>query len=135
MLTSTSSAKEVLDHLLSLRKTENLAGMARFGIVTDEALGLPNPLLRQLARVLKTDNSRADQLWASSIREARLLASFTTKPAAFSLEDARRWANDLNSWKSSMPLPIFSWRPVSDRSLSPDSRPTSVSSFGARPFR
>lgn len=99
MLTPASSAKEVLDHLLSLRKTENLAGMARFGIVTETALGLPNPLLRQLARALKTENERAEDLWTSGIREARLLASFTTKPALFSADRARRWADDLNSWE------------------------------------
>lgn len=73
--------------------------MARFGIETTTALGISNTELRRIARAIKRDHSRALALWESGIREARLLASFTAEPKALTLETARRWAGDFNSWE------------------------------------
>ncbi|MBB4234002.1 DNA alkylation repair protein [Rhizobium esperanzae] len=99
MITSASGAAELIAHLEMLRSEENIACMARFGIVTNRALGIPNPDIKAVARQAKKDHARAMQLWRSDIREARLLALFTADPKRLTADDARNWANDFNSWE------------------------------------
>lgn len=93
------SADEALAHLQSLRNEANIAGMARFGIVTDTALGISNTELRAIARKMKRNHARSIALWATDIREARLLAAFTAEPKRMELATARAWAQDFNSWE------------------------------------
>lgn len=94
-----STAAEIIAHLKTLRNETNIAGMARFGIVTDTALGISNTDLRSLAHQIKTDHARALALWASNIREARLLAAFTDDPKQITIDQARAWTHDCNSWE------------------------------------
>ncbi|ASS57077.1 DNA alkylation repair protein [Rhizobium leguminosarum] len=99
MIGPSSDAAELIAHLETLRSEENVAGMARFGIVTDRALGISNPDIRAAAGLAKKDHARAMQLWRSDIREARLLALYTAEPKRLTMEEARSWANDFNSWE------------------------------------
>ncbi len=99
MLSPSSPADAVVAHLKSLRTEENLAGMARYGIETTTALGISNAELRRIARRIKRDHARALTLWASGIREARLLAAFTAEPKKLTMDVARQWAGDFNSWE------------------------------------
>jgi 3-methyladenine DNA glycosylase AlkD len=69
-----SSAAEVIAHLTTLRSEEAIAGMRRFGIVNDTALGISSPDLRKIARTVRKDHARALAMWDSDIREARLIA-------------------------------------------------------------
>ncbi|MBA1348009.1 DNA alkylation repair protein [Rhizobium indicum] len=99
MIGPSSDAAELIAHLETLRSEENVAGMARFGIVTGGALGISNPDIRAVARLTKKDHLRAMQLWRSDIREARLLALCTAEPKRLTTEEARNWADDFNSWE------------------------------------
>ncbi|PDT03413.1 DNA alkylation repair protein [Rhizobium chutanense] len=99
MIGPSSDATELIAHLETLRSEENIVGMARFGIATNRALGIPNPDVKAVARQAKKDHARARQLWRSDIREARLLALFTSEPKQLTADDARNWANDFNSWE------------------------------------
>ncbi|NYT29513.1 DNA alkylation repair protein [Rhizobium sp. WYCCWR 11128] len=99
MIGPSSDAAELIAHLETLRSEENVAGMARFGIVTGGALGISNPDIRAVARLAKKDHLRAMQLWRSDIREARLLALCTAEPKRLTTEEARNWADDFNSWE------------------------------------
>jgi len=92
-------ASRVLDWLKRQRAPSNLDGMRRFGIDTDAAYGIPNSVLRPLARKIKRDHDRALALWQSGIREARLLACFTDEPKRVTPEQALAWADDSNSWE------------------------------------
>ncbi|WP_157015476.1 DNA alkylation repair protein [Mesorhizobium xinjiangense] len=94
-----AGAEAILAHLRANASPENCAGMARYGIDTRGALGIPNSVLRPLARRLGRDHDRADLLWQSGIREARLLACFTDEPGRITTTQARRWAEDFNSWE------------------------------------
>ncbi len=98
-LSRSASAEEIVTHLRNHASRENLAGMARYGINTEHAFGLPNSVLKPLARQIGRDHKRADLLWRSGIREARLLACFTDDPKAVTAEQAIRWAADFNSWE------------------------------------
>ncbi|MBW8790758.1 MAG: DNA alkylation repair protein [Rhizobium leguminosarum] len=99
MIGPSSDAAELIAHLETLRSEENVAGMARFGIVTDRALGISNPDIRAVARQARKDHVRAMQLWRSDIREARLLALYTAEPKRLTTEEAQNWADDFNSWE------------------------------------
>jgi 3-methyladenine DNA glycosylase AlkD len=93
------SVDQIVAHLRSLGSEENRGGMARFGIVTDRAFGVGNTSLRPLARALKRDHDRSLALWETGWREARLLAAFTDDPKLVTHEQARRWADDFESWE------------------------------------
>ncbi|MBY4589003.1 MULTISPECIES: DNA alkylation repair protein [Rhizobium] len=99
MIDASSDAAELIAHLETLRSEENVAGMARFGIVTTHALGISNPDIRAVVRLAKKNHARAIELWRSDIREARLLALCTAEPKRLTAEEARNWANDFNSWE------------------------------------
>ncbi|MBW9056193.1 DNA alkylation repair protein [Rhizobium mesosinicum] len=89
----------MIAHLQTLRSEDNIAGMARFGIVTETAIGISNPDLQKIARLAKKDHIRAKALWASGIREARLLALYTFDPKSLTEADARTLADGFNSWE------------------------------------
>lgn len=99
MISPSSSAAELIAHLQALRSEDNIAGMARFGIVTETAIGISNPDLQRIARLAKKDHIRAKALWASGIREARLLALYTFDPKSLTEAEARTLAADFNSWE------------------------------------
>lgn len=92
-------ADRVLAWLKDSGDPGNLAGMSRFGIETQAALGVPNSVLRPLARKIKRNHERAEALWQSGIREARILACFTDQPKQVTAEQAMRWAAEFNSWE------------------------------------
>lgn len=54
---------------------QNREGMARFGIRVEKASGVSIPKLRSLAREIGRNHVLAQQLWASGIHEARILAT------------------------------------------------------------
>lgn len=93
------TADDAIAHLEGLAQPENVAGMARYGIETARALGVPNAVLRPLAKALKRDHARALELWASGIREARLLALFTEEPKKVTAAQARAMAAGFDSWE------------------------------------
>ena len=97
-LSRASTADEIVAHLGSIGTSENREGMKRSGSNVESALGVPHGVLRGLQKVLKRDHERALDLWASGWREARVLASMTDEPKKVTIEQCRRWANDLNSW-------------------------------------
>ncbi|MCO6185736.1 DNA alkylation repair protein [Rhizobium sp. L1K21] len=98
-LTRRSTAAEIIAHLKTLSDADNIAGMTRYGIVTDTALGISNTELRKIARKVGKDHARAHELWDSNIREARLLAAFTAEPKTLTADDAMQWAQSFNSWE------------------------------------
>lgn len=77
----------------------DLDGMARFGIQTSNSLGgIAMPRLQKLAKEIGKDHQLAGQLWASGIREARLLACMVADPKATTREQMERWVADFDSW-------------------------------------
>ncbi|MEQ8451182.1 MAG: DNA alkylation repair protein [Nitratireductor sp.] len=94
-----SDAAAVVAHLETLASADNRTGMARFGIATDTAFGIPNAVLRPLARTIGRDQARALALWQSGWREARLVGCFSAEPKKFTAAQARDWAQDFASWE------------------------------------
>ena len=77
---------------------ENVAGMARFGIKTEKALGISIPPLRAIAKRTGKNHILAGELWSSGIHEARILACFIDSPKQVTPEQMERWASEFDSW-------------------------------------
>lgn len=50
-------------------------GMARYGITPENTYGVSIPNLRKIAKEIGISHKLAQQLWASDIRETKILAS------------------------------------------------------------
>ena len=90
--------KDVLNELRSLSNPEAVEGMARFGINSKNTLGVSMPALRNIARKIKGDHNLAQQLWASGIHEARILASMIDNPELVTEEQMENWVKDFDTW-------------------------------------
>lgn len=90
--------KDILARLEQEACPANLAGMARYGIDTANALGVNMPFLRQLARQYRKRHDLALELWGTGVREARLIAAMIDDPIQVTSEQMDAWAQDLTSW-------------------------------------
>ena len=88
----------ILAELDGLADPENVAGMARFGIVGKRLLGISVGRLRALAKRIGRNHAVAEELWSSGIFEARLLAAFVAEPAKVTRRQAGSWAKDFECW-------------------------------------
>ena len=93
-----SEADEILTALRRLESPKDRAGMARFGVNIDNALGISVKTLRQMAKDIGRDHDLALNLWQYGAHEARILASIVADPALFKQKHARIWVKDFNSW-------------------------------------
>jgi 3-methyladenine DNA glycosylase AlkD len=92
------TADEIIAELRAAANDHNRAGMARFGINTERALGISVTQLRLMAKGIGKSHELALQLWASGIHEARILASIVDKPEAVTEEQMEAWVAEFNSW-------------------------------------
>src|ERR1041384_7961057 len=92
------SAQEIVAVLKAQANPANVAGMARYGIRTDRALGVPVHALRQLAKQVGRNHELAGELWSTGIHEARILATVIEAPAQVTRRQMNRWARDFDSW-------------------------------------
>ena len=72
--------------------------MARYGIDTGCAFGVPVSILRPLAREIRRDHDLAQELWASGFHEARLLATMIGEPRQMTEAGMDSWVDDFDSW-------------------------------------
>jgi len=89
---------QVLLELRAMADPSRLAGMARYGIATDAALGVTVTELRTLARRLGRDHDLAAELWETGVHEARMLATMVDEPALVTEAQLETWVRDVRSW-------------------------------------
>lgn len=90
--------RAVLKKLSEVSDRSRLAGMARYGIATDKALGVAVPELRRLAKAIGRDHELAVELWGSEIHEARMLASMIDDHRQVTGSQMEAWVHDFDSW-------------------------------------
>lgn len=92
----------MIGHLKSLGSSENVAGMARFGIVTERAFGVPAVELKHVARDVKRSvedrHGFAQRLWETGIHEARIVTYLIDDPKRVTEEQMDAWAEDFDNW-------------------------------------
>jgi len=89
---------EILRELKSIADPESVEGMARYGIKSENALGISVPRLRSIARKVGRNHAIAQELWDSGVHEARLLATMVDDPVMVSEEQMEQWVKDIDSW-------------------------------------
>ena len=95
---SDDPSQKILSDLKKLRNDKNLVGMSKFGISTQNALGISVTHLRKIAKSMKRDHDIAIKLWDSKIHEARILATMIAEPEKVTQKLMIKWASDFNSW-------------------------------------
>ena len=90
--------EDILKKLKSLSDPKAIEGMARFGINPENLYGVSIPNLRKIAKETGKDHPLAQQLWASGIHEARILASMIDSPEIVTEEQLESWVKDFDSW-------------------------------------
>jgi 3-methyladenine DNA glycosylase AlkD len=89
---------EIVRKLRSMKNAGNLEGMARYGINTENAMGVPMTVLRKMGREVGRDHELALSLWNTRIHEARILASIVAEPDRVTKGQMEGWAKDFDSW-------------------------------------
>jgi 3-methyladenine DNA glycosylase AlkD len=89
---------ELIDQLKQKADAKHHAGMMRFGISNDKALGVKIPEVRKLAKMIKKDHALAQQLWDTDIHEARILASMIDDPKLVTQQQIDAWTKDFKTW-------------------------------------
>jgi 3-methyladenine DNA glycosylase AlkD len=89
---------EALARLHAHAHPDQLAGMAKFGIVGGKRLGLSVPEMRKIAKELKRDHALALALWETGIPDGMMVASMIDDPRQVSEAQMDDWVQDFMSW-------------------------------------
>jgi len=91
--------KDIINKLESLSNPGVIAGMARYGITPKNTYGVSIPNLRKIAREIGISHKLAQQLWASNIRETKILASMIEDLEMVTEEQLEDWVKEFNYWE------------------------------------
>lgn len=89
---------EVIGYLEQFAEKKNIEGMARFGIDPKNAIGVGMLPIRDIAKMIKTNDKLSDELWATDVHELKILAILIRDRTQFSEELADKWVEELYSW-------------------------------------
>jgi 3-methyladenine DNA glycosylase AlkD len=96
------NVQQIIEELKQLGSAENVAGMARFGIVTKNAFGVRASELKRIAKdVKKRVDDRHEfalRLWETGVHEARIVAYLVDDPTRVTEEQMDSWAADFDNW-------------------------------------
>src|SRR5260370_327727 len=88
----------VLRELKALGDPRVRAKMAYFGVDVPRAHGISAPVLHALAKRIGKNHRLAQQLWASGIHEARILAALIGESEKVTATEMERWVRDFDAW-------------------------------------
>lgn len=94
--------EDIIKKLEAMENPANVAGMARFGIVTKKAFGISAPDLRSFAKEIKKQTADRHQLaldlWQTGIHEARAIAYLIDDPKKVAERQMEAWVKDFDNW-------------------------------------
>jgi 3-methyladenine DNA glycosylase AlkD len=90
--------EEIMRKLKAQSDPEAVEGMARYGINPKNNYGISVTTLRKMAKEIGNDHELALKLWASGIRDARILAATIDDPDLVTEEQLEKMVLDLDSW-------------------------------------
>ena len=88
----------VLCELQKLANPRVRAKMAYFGVNVPKSLGISAPALHALRKQIRKDHRLAQEIWATGVHEARILATLIGEPEKVTAAEMERWARDFDSW-------------------------------------
>lgn len=74
------------------------AGLARYGLPTDKAFGVPVGVIQNYGKTLGRDHALAQALWSTGWTDARMLAAFVGEPGRVTAREMDAWCRDFDSW-------------------------------------
>ena len=74
------------------------SGLARYGLPTEKAFGVPVGTIQKYGRTLGRDHGLAQRLWKTGWTDARMLASFVGEPDKVTAREMDSWCKDFDSW-------------------------------------
>lgn len=110
-----NSVNQIVDELKKEAQPEyNEFRKDKFNIVGNQALGLSQKQISDLAKRITKSNQLALELYDTGIYEARLLCSKLYNPKDLSLSTADRWIKDFENWEicDSFSLAQFAKSPI-----------------------
>jgi 3-methyladenine DNA glycosylase AlkD len=90
--------KEILEKLKTKSRKDQLEGMARFGINTNNRLGVSIPDIRRIAKEFGRNHEVALELWKTGYDDAKITAALVDDPDKVSEDQMDEWVKDFNSW-------------------------------------
>lgn len=91
--------EEIIKRLKALSNPKAIEGMARYGITPHKTFGVSIPNLRKIAKEAGRNRNLAQNLWASDIRETRILAGMIDEPTEVIEGQMERWVKDFDYWE------------------------------------
>jgi 3-methyladenine DNA glycosylase AlkD len=88
----------VITRLKRLSSKSTRDGMSRYGMPSDNALGVPVGKMQKLAKEIGRNHQLAEALWQTGIYEARMVAAFLDEPALVTPAQMDRWCRDFDNW-------------------------------------
>ena len=95
---STLTLEEVLAELTHHADPARKQRVARLGIPEENSLGVALPDVRRIAKRAGRSTALANELWATGLHEARLLAALVYVPSELTVADADKLVTDIVSW-------------------------------------
>jgi 3-methyladenine DNA glycosylase AlkD len=96
-----SSAKEVQETLAALKQLADKKtrdGMARYGLPSEKAWGVPVSEIQRLAKQVGRNHELALALWETGVYEARMLAAYVDEPQRVTAAQMDRWCAEFDNW-------------------------------------
>lgn len=90
--------EEVVAALEALAQPDQLAGMARFGMSTEQRYGIGIPALRKLAKEIGKNQALSVELWRTGSDEAKILAGMIGVPGEVTPAQMEEWVTGFHSW-------------------------------------
>jgi 3-methyladenine DNA glycosylase AlkD len=97
-MTAASRAKTAVAALKRLGSKVGRDGMARYGLPSAKAFGVPMNRIQKLAKSLGKDHALAEALWNTGWYEAQLLAAYVDEPERVTPAQMDRWCGDFDNW-------------------------------------
>lgn len=95
---STSSVAEIIAYFQTIGSESHKKSLARLGVQTDTAIGIPVPTIRKLGKKIGRNQKLALDLWQAGLHETKLLAVLVAEPEEMSPLIVEKWLLDVVSW-------------------------------------
>ena len=94
------TAEQIIDQLKKKANPDKiLIKQSKFGIISNNALGIYHKDLKEMARIIPKNDELAIQLFDTDIYEARLLCSKIFKPKNLTEPLMERWVSSFENWE------------------------------------
>jgi 3-methyladenine DNA glycosylase AlkD len=97
-MSTPTDVRDILAFLKRKGTQANIAGMARYAIVSKKVFGVSVGTLRELGKTHRKNHDLAIALWKTGWYEARMLTAFVDDPAKVTPAQMDRWCRDFDNW-------------------------------------